>query len=373
MTTQLPFIDLAAQLLRLGGRIDAAIARVLDHGGFVMGPEVRTFEEQLAAFCGARFALGCANGTDALVLVLRAWGIGPGDAVFVPSFTFVATAEAAALVGATPIFVDVRTSDFNMDPVSLDAAIGHARELGLNPRTVVPVDLFGQPADYDAIAVIARSHGLKVMADAAQGFGSSLNGRRAGVLADATTTSFFPAKPLGCFGDGGAIFTDDEELARLLVSIRVHGQGSNKYDNVRIGLNSRLDTLQAAILIEKLAIFDEELAARQRAADRYAELLGDVVTVPALLPGRTSAWAQYTIVTDRRDAIAASCKAAGIPTAVYYPIPLHRQTGYVNYPTGPGGCPVTDQLAGKVISLPMHPYLDEAVQARVAAAVRAAF
>lgn len=373
MAEPIAFIDLAAQRRRLEPRLSDAIARVLQHGGFISGPEVRAFEGELARFTGARHAIGCANGTDALVLVLRAWNVGPGDAVFVPSFTFVATAEAPALLGATPVFVDVRADDFAMDADSLERAIAHARTLGLTPKVVIPVDLFGQPADYATLAPIARAHGIKVLADAAQGLGGSLHGRQAGTLADATTTSFFPAKPLGCYGDGGAVLTDDAELAALLTSLRVHGQGSDKYDNVRIGTNSRLDTVQAAVLIEKLAVFADELVARQQAAERYDALLADVVRTPVLLPGRTSAWAQYTVRTDRREAVRAACQAAGVPTAVYYPIPLHRQTGYAHYPSVPGGCPVAEELAEQVISLPMHPYLEPAVQERVAAAVRAAF
>lgn len=364
------FIDLKAQQDRLRGPIEAAMARVLDHGQYIMGPEVAALEDQLAAFCGARHAITCANGTDALVLVLMAWGIGPGDAVFVPSFTFIATAEAAALVGATPVFVDVLPDTFNLDPASLDAAIDAAVQAGLTPRAVIPVDLFGQPADHPAIAAIAAAHGLLVLDDAAQGFGGALNDRAVGTFGHATATSFFPAKPLGCYGDGGAVFTDDDALAETLRSLRVHGKGGDKYDNVRIGQNSRLDTLQAAILIEKLAVFADEIVARQRVADRYAAALGTVTRTPVVTPGARSAWAQYTLVVEDRAALVAGCRDAGVPTQVYYPIPLHRQSGYAQYPQAPGGCPVSDHLAGHVVSLPMHPYLSPAAQDRVIAAVR---
>jgi dTDP-4-amino-4,6-dideoxygalactose transaminase len=365
----MPFVDLQAQRARLGTRIDEAIARVLDHGIFILGPEVKTLEGQLADYCGARHAVGCANGTDALVMALMARGVGPGDAVYVPSFTFASTAEAVALVGATPVFVDVDET-FNMAPASLVDALDATE--GLRPVAVIPVDLFGLLADYEAIGKIADQHALWVLADAAQSFGASRDGRRAGSFGDIATTSFFPAKPLGCYGDGGAIFTDDDETAAVLRSIRVHGKGSDKYDNVRIGTNGRLDTLQAAILIEKLAILPDEIEARQRVADRYSKGLADIVRIPATGAGQTSAWAQYTVQVDDRDGVAAMLKAAGVPTAVYYPKPLHRQTAYRGYPVAPGGLPVSDALAERVLSLPMHPYLDEASQDRVIAAVREA-
>ncbi|KAF0116757.1 MAG: DegT/DnrJ/EryC1/StrS family protein [Rhodospirillaceae bacterium] len=370
MTDPIPFIDLKAQRRRLGARLDEAILRVVDHGAYIMGAEVAALERQLAAFCGARHAIACASGTDALLLVLVARGIRPGDAVFVPDFTFVATAEVVALLGATPVFVDVLEDTFTMDPASLTAAIGWAAGAGLKARMVIPVDLFGQPADYRRIAPIARAHGLFVLADAAQSFGASLDGRSVGTLGEATATSFFPAKPLGCYGDGGAVFTDDDTLAALIKSIRVHGQGSDKYDTVRIGINGRLDTMQAAILIEKLTIFPDEITARQRAAERYDEGLRDVATVPPVMAGATSVWAQYTIKGTNRDRLAAACTAAGVPTAVYYPLPLSRQTGYRHFPTAPGGTPISDHLAQTVLSLPMHPYLDEATQGRIVETVR---
>ena len=368
----IPFIDVAAQRRRLGKAIDNAVARVFDHCQFIIGPEVRAFETELAAFCGARHAVTCASGTDALVLALRAREVGPGDAVFCPSFTFCATAEVAALVGATPVFVDVKADTFNLDPQSLKAAIGTAKKLGLAPKAVIPVDLFGLPAEHNAIAEIAEAEKLFVLDDAAQAFGASIGNRKLGTFGLMTATSFFPAKPLGCYGDGGAVLTDSDEIAETLRSLRVHGQGSDKYDNVRIGLASRLDTIQAAILSEKLKIFPEEIDARNAAARRYADGLRDVVTVPAAPERLSSVWAQYTIrvAGGRREALAAALKAEGIPTAIYYPIPLHRQQAYKHYPVGEGGVAVSDRLAGEVISLPMHAYLDAATQDRIIEAVR---
>jgi len=370
----IPFVDVAAQRRRLGTAIDRAVARVLDHCQFILGPEVREFEAELAAFCGARHAVGCASGTDALVMVLMALGVGPGDAVICPSFTFTATAEVAALVGATPVFADVEAASFNLDPESLRAACATARARGLRPRVVIPVDLFGQPADHDRIAAVAEAEGLFVLDDAAQAFGATYGNHRVGALAPATATSFFPAKPLGCYGDGGAVLTDDEELARVMRSIRVHGEGRDKYDCARIGLTGRLDTIQAAVLIEKLKIFPEEIVARERIARRYSASLADVATVPALARGATSVWAQYTIrlAPGRREGLAAALKAQGIPTGIYYPTPLHRQEPYRGFPVAEGGVPVSDRLVEEVISLPMHAYLDEATQDRIIAAVRRA-
>jgi dTDP-4-amino-4,6-dideoxygalactose transaminase len=370
----LPFIDLQAQRRRLGDRIDRAIGRVLEHGRYILGPEVAELERQLAAFCGARHVIGCSNGTDALVLALRAKGVVPGDAVLVPSFTFAATAEAVALVGATPVFLDVAEDSFNLDPAGIAAGVTAAKAAGLRPRGLVAVDLFGQPADYDALADAAAAHDLWLVDDAAQSFGAAWRGRKVGTLAEITTTSFFPAKPLGCYGDGGAMFTDDDELADLLRSLRVHGQGTDRYDNVRIGINGRLDTLQAAILIEKLAIFPEEIGARDRIAARYNEALGDVAIVPRVATDATSVWAQYTLRLPGhdRDAVAKALAAEGIPTAIYYPIPLHRQQAYRHYPVAGNGLPVSDRLAGDVLSLPMHPYLDAATQDRIVATLRRA-
>ncbi len=371
----IPFIDVAAQRRRLGKSIDDAVLRVLAHCQFINGPEVAQLEAELASFSGARHVVACASGTDALLMVLMAKGVGRGDAVICPSFTFCATGETVALTGATPVFVDVDPATFNMDVQSLKRGITAAKRLGLKVKGVIPVDLFGQSADHDAIAGIAEAEGLFVLDDAAQAFGASYKGRRLGTLGDATATSFFPAKPLGCFGDGGAIFTDDAELAETLRSVRVHGQGTDKYDNVRIGLTARLDTIQAAILIEKLKIFEDEIAARNRAAERYARGLSNVVTVPRLAPGCTSIWAQYTIRlpegTDR-DGFASALKAQGIPTAIYYPKSMHQQTAYRDFPLAEGGLAVSEKLSADVISLPMHAYLDEPTQDRIIAAVRGA-
>jgi dTDP-4-amino-4,6-dideoxygalactose transaminase len=370
----IPFIDVAAQRRRLGTKIDEAIARVTNHCQFILGPEVRTLETELAAFCGARHAVSCASGADALTLVLMAKGIGPGDAVICPAFTFCATAEPVALLGATPVFADADATTFNIDPSGLERAVTTAKRLGLKPRMVISVDLFGLPADYDAICAVAEAEGLFVLDDAAQAYGASYKGRRLGTFAHATTTSFFPAKPLGCYGDGGAIFTDDDELATILKSLRVHGQGSDRYDNVRIGMTGRLDTIQAAILIEKLKIFPDEIAARDRAAERYANALGNIVTVPRVPDQSTSVWAQYTIRLQpgARESFAAALKADGIPTAIYYPKPLHKQEAYRHYPVAEGGVPVSDLLAEEVISLPMHAYLDAPTQDRIIEAVQRA-
>ncbi|MGB7615819.1 MAG: DegT/DnrJ/EryC1/StrS family aminotransferase, partial [Pseudolabrys sp.] len=355
----IPFIDVAAQRRRLGPAIDAAVARVLNHCQFILGPEVKAFETELAAFCGARHVVTCASGTDALVLALRAMGIGPGDAVLCPSFTFCATAEVAALVGATPVFVDVDATTFNIDAKHIEGAAAAAKEAGLKPKAIIPVDLFGLPADHSTIAAAAEAASLLVLDDAAQGFGATYNNRRLGTFGQMTATSFFPAKPLGCYGDGGAVMTDDDGLSDALRSLRVHGQGSDKYDNVSIGLASRLDTIQAAVLSEKLKIFPDEIDARNKVARRYNEGLADVATVPAVPAGSTSVWAQYTIRVSgaRRDAVAAALKSEGIPTAIYYPIPLHRQQAYKHYPVGKGGVAASDRLASEVISLPMHAYL----------------
>ena len=373
-TTPIPFIDVAAQRRRLGKVIDDAVARVMAHCQFVMGPEVQAFERDLAAFCGAKHAISCASGTDALLLVLMAQGIGRGDAVFCPAFTFCATAEVVALLGATPVFVDIDESTFNLDPASLQRAIPVAKAKGLKPKAIIPVDLFGQPADHDAVAAIAKSDGLFVLDDAAQGFGATYKGRKLGALAPATATSFFPAKPLGCFGDGGAVMTDDDGLAEIIRSLRVHGQGADRYDNVRIGITGRLDTLQAAILIEKLKIFQDEISARGEVASRYNEALADVATVPQVADGCTSVWAQYTLRLNsgRRDKLAADLKAQGIPTAIYYPRPLHKLAAYTGFPWAEGGLPVSEKLADEVISLPMHAYLDAPTQDRVIGAVRRA-
>jgi dTDP-4-amino-4,6-dideoxygalactose transaminase len=372
----IPFIDVASQRRRLGPAVDEAVARVLAHCQFINGPEVTALEVALAAFCGAKHVVTCASGTDALVMVLMGKGVGAGDAVLCPSFTFCATGEAVALTGATPVFVDVDEVTFNIDAASLKRGIATAKRLGLKPRGVIPVDLFGQSADHDEVFAIAVAEGMFVLDDAAQAFGASYKGRRLGGMGVITATSFFPAKPLGCYGDGGAIFTDDAKFAEVLRSIRVHGQGSDKYDNVRLGVTGRLDTIQAAVLLEKLKIFDDEIAARNKAAERYAQGLGNVVTVPRLAEGHTSVWAQYTIRlpagTDR-DGFAAALKAQGVPTAIYYAKSMHQQTAYKAYPIADGGLPVSERLSADVISLPMHAYLDEASQDRVIQAVRGFF
>jgi UDP-2-acetamido-2-deoxy-ribo-hexuluronate aminotransferase len=379
------FIDLQAQRKRIAPEIDAAIQRVLSTCGFIMGPEVVGFEKALAAFAGARHVLACANGTDALQLPLMAWGVGPGDAVFCPSFTFVATAEVAPLVGASPVFVDIDPVTYNMDPASLEAAIAMVKREGkLTPKVVIAVDLFGQPANYPVISGIARRHGLKLIADQAQGFGCTLNGRQPLEWVDAATASFFPAKPLGCYGDGGAVLTNDQELADLIDSIRIHGKASQadmtarrydndpRYLNMRVGLNSRLDAIQAAILSEKLKIYPDELERRDAVARRYSDALAPHVrSVPRVIEGGFSNWAQYTIEHDDRDGLAAHLKAQGVPTAIYYPIPIHMQDVYSVYPRAPGGLPATEAARTRVLSLPMHPYLDPADQDRVIEAVRA--
>lgn len=363
------FIDLKAQQQRLGDRIPRAIQRVLDHGQYILGPEVQKLEQQLSQFTRSRHVISCASGTDALLMALMAKGTGPGDAVFVPAFTFVATAEAVALVGATPVFVDVEPDCFLLDLASLDAALETATRIGLAPKGIIPVDLFGQPCAYTEINGYARERGLFVIADAAQSFGARLDGDTVGTLAEVTTTSFFPAKPLGCYGDGGALFTDDDELADRLRSLRVHGKGAHKYDNVHIGINGRLDTIQAAILLEKLPVFEEEIALRNRVAQRYGELLEALVVTPVLRAGSTSVWAQYTIQSSERDAIAQELKRQGIPSAVYYPAPLHRQTAYNSYPRAPD-LAVSESLCAQVLSLPMHPYLEEEAQDRICDVIR---
>ncbi len=364
------FIDLQAQRRRLGEALNAAVLGAIEAGQYIIGPQVGELEKKLAEFAEVKHCVTCANGTDALMIVLRAWGIGPGDAVFVPAFTFAATAEVVALVGASPVFVDVYEDTYNLDPASLEAAISMVKREGkLKPRVVIPVDLFGQPADYTAIESICKREGLKLFDDTAQGFGGLLNGRRAGGIGDAAATSFFPAKPLGCYGDGGAVFTNDDELAKTLRSIRVHGQGSDKYENVRIGVNSRLDTLQAAILLKKFEIFPEEIDLRDKVADRYnrAFAKSNKIVWPRVIAGAQSTWAQYTLQVSDRAKLQSDLKAKGIPTAVYYPIPLNEQKAYAHFPSVP--TPVSAKLSKAVVSLPMHPYLEAEVQNQIIAAV----
>jgi dTDP-4-amino-4,6-dideoxygalactose transaminase len=366
----IPFIDLQAQRKRLGPQLMQAVEKAVEGGQWVLGPQVRELEEKLAALAGVKHALACANGTDALMIVLRAWNVGPGDAVFVPAFTFAASAEVVALVGAEPVFVDVLADTYNMDPKSLEAAIAMVKRDGkLKPRVVMPVDLFGQPADYAALEPIIKREKLLMLCDTAQGFGAAWHAKRTGSLGDASATSFFPAKPLGCYGDGGATFTNDDGLIQLLRSIHVHGQGADKYENVRIGVNSRLDTIQAAILLEKMKVFPEEIEMRDAIAQRYSKALGqsNSIRVPHVIDGAGSTWAQYTIQVPDRDKLAADLKAKGVPTAIYYPMPMTAQKGYAHYPAVP--VPVSTEIGKHVISLPMHPYLDAATQDLIIEAV----
>ncbi len=371
-TTPIPFIDLQAQRARISARIDAAIARVLEHGHFIMGPEVIEVEQRLAAYCDVKHAVTCSNGTSALLLVLMARDIGPGDAVFVPSFTFTATAEVVALLGATPVFVDVFPDTYNMNADSLDDAVSVAKRTGLKAKCVIPVDLFGQPVDFDAIKAVATKHDLWILDDAAQSFGATYKSRRLGACAEVTTTSFYPSKPLGCYGDGGAVFTDDDETALRVAQVRVHGQGEDRNENVRLGVTARFDSIQAAVLLEKLSIFDDECTAREKIAARYTDALKDVVRTPTVHKDCTSIWAQYTIASPQRDHIVATLKDQNIPTALFYPRPIHTQSPYKGFPLPNDGLPVTEKLAGEVLSLPMHPYLSADVQDRIVTAVRSA-
>ena len=372
MTTPLPFVDLKAQYARLKPRMDARIRAVLDHGQFILGPEVVELEAELVRFSGAAHAITVANGTVALTISLMAEGIGPGDAVFVPTFTFAATAEAVFAVGATPVFCDVGADTFNMDPADLERAVADVPAGGsLRPRAVIPVDLFGLPADYAAINAVADAHGLFVLADAAQSFGASRDASRVGRLAAVTTTSFFPSKPLGCYGDGGAIFTDDGGRAEVMRSIRVHGQGADG-QCVRPGMNGRLDTLQAAALLAKLEAFEDEIQARESLARRYDQALRGAVTLPARIEGAASVWAHYSIVVDNRDGLRDALAALGIPARVYYPSPLHLQPAFRDYGGGPGSLPVSEELSRRILSLPIYPDLDEATVDRISDAVVAA-
>ncbi|CAN5118769.1 DegT/DnrJ/EryC1/StrS aminotransferase family protein [soil metagenome] len=378
----IPFIDLAAQQRRIRPAIDAAIARVLDHGGYLFGPEVGAFETALSDFAGLGRTLSCANGTDAIALPLMAWDIGPGDAVFCPSFTFAATGEVVPWLGAEPVFVDILPDTYNLDPAALErAVVAIAAEGRLKPKAVIAVDLFGQPADYPALRAVCDRHGLKLISDNAQGFGCTLDGKNPLHWADALTTSFFPAKPLGAYGDGGAIIVKDDLLFDVIDSLRVHGRAVKsdteghsfdhdpRYLNLRIGMNSRLDSIQAAILLEKLKLFREEIDLRQAVADRYAAgLEGRILAVPGVIAGGTSTWAQYVIEHRDRDGLGAHLKTQGIPSAVYYPIPMHKQAPYARYPQ-PGGLPVTEAKAETVIAIPMHPYLTPDVQDQIIAAI----
>ena len=356
------FIDLKAQQARIKDKIDAGIQRVLAHGQYILGPEVAELEEKLAAYVGAKYCITVANGTDALQIAQMAFGIGPGDEVITPGFTYIATAETVALLGAKPVYVDIDPRTYNLDPALLEAAI--------TPRTkaIIPVSLYGQCAEFDAINAIAAKHGIPVIEDAAQSFGATYKGTRSCNLSTVACTSFFPTKPLGCYGDGGAIFTNDDELAKVMRQIARHGQ-DRRYHHIRVGVNSRLDTLQAAILLPKLEIFDEEMALRQNVAGNYRKLLGEagISSAPYVEPYNVSAWAQYTIQVPDRDRLQADLKAKEIPTAVYYPIPLSRQKGYRDFSSAP--IPVSEKLSKTVVSLPMHPYLDAATQDHIIEAV----
>ena len=372
MTTPLPFVDLKAQYARLKPRMDARIRAVLDHGQFILGPEVQELEAELVRFSGAAHAITVSSGTVALTISLMAEGIGPGDAVFVPAFTFAATAEPVLAVGATPVFCDVGPDTFNMEPADLERAVADVLAGGsLRPRAVIPVDLFGLPADYAAINAVADAHGLFVLADAAQSFGASRDASRVGRLAAVTTTSFFPSKPLGCYGDGGAIFTDDTGRADVMRSIRVHGQGADGAC-ARLGMNGRLDTLQAAALLAKLEAFEDEIQARDSLARRYDQALRAAVTLPARIEGAASVWAHYSIVVDNRDALRDALAARGIPARVYYPSPLHLQPAFRDYGGGPGSLPVSEELSRRILSLPIYPDLHEATVDRISDAVIAA-
>lgn len=361
------FCDLKAQCRRLKPRVDARMQAVLEHGRFILGPEVRELEDQLAARAGARHCLTCASGTDALLLALMALGVGEGDEVVTTPFTFFATGEMITLLGARPVFADVDPVTYNMAPAGIEAAI--------TPRTkaILPVSLYGQPAEMDAINQIAARHGLPVIEDAAQSFGAVYKGRASGNLSTIGCTSFFPSKPLGCYGDGGALFTNDDALAQAMTELRNHGQ-TGRYLHARIGINGRLDTLQAAVLLAKLEVFDEELALRQKAADEYTARLKDAVPTPRVLPDRTSAWAQYTIEVDERPAVEKAMSAVGIPTAVHYPMPLHLQPVYAELSRTMGwkrgSFPASERAAERVLSLPMHPYLTTEQIDRVSEAVR---
>jgi dTDP-4-amino-4,6-dideoxygalactose transaminase len=371
--TTIPFIDLKTQYSLIKESVDAGIRRVLEHGQYIMGPEVAECEKRLAAIAGSKHCLTVSSGTDALIAPLMALGIGPGDAVFLPTFTFTATAEVVLLVGARPVYVDVDSRLFNIDVRHLDAAIAAVKKEGKHrPRAVISVDLFGLPAEYPALNALCEKEGLVLIDDAAQSFGGALNNRRVGSLAPITATSFFPAKPLGCYGDGGAIFLDDDALAARLVSIRVHGQGRSKYHVERVGLNARFDTIQAAVILAKLDVFENELDRRDAVARTYTEALGGAVETPQVPAGYRSAWAQYSILSDRRDAIAEALKGEGVPTAIYYPIPMHLQAAYREYGQGEGSCPMAERLAHRVLSLPMHPYLDGAMIERIAGVVQKA-
>lgn len=365
-------IDLAAQQARIRDKIDARIARVLDHGQYVMGPEVKELEGALARFCGAKHAITCSSGTDALLIAMMAKGVKAGDGVLCPAFTYTANPEMIALIGAIPVFIDVDPATFNITAESVEAGIAEAKRFGVRPVAVIPVDLFGLPAPYEAIRKVSDQYRLWILADAAQSFGAGASGRKTGTFGDITATSFFPAKPLGCYGDGGAIFTDDDAAADIMRSIRLHGKGSDKYDIVRVGVNGRLDTIQAAVLLEKLAIFDDEIARRNAVAERYTQALHDIAAVPRVAPGATSIWAQYTLrlPAKARNRVAAHLKSMNIPTAVYYPRAVHQQPAFQHYCREGFRLEASERLASEVLSLPMHPYLEPEAQDYIIAELR---
>lgn len=370
------FRDLKAQYNVLKDEMDKAILDVVASSAYVMGPKVKEMEMAFAEYVGVKHCIGCASGTDALLLALKAWGVKAGDAVFVPSFTFFASAEVIAIQGATPVFVDVDQDTFNMDVRDLIFKIEHTIKDGrLKPKAIIAVDLFGLPADFKVISEVAKRYGLYLLEDAAQGFGGRIGDRKAGTFGDIAATSFFPAKPVGCYGDGGAVFTDNDEWAALMDSYHVHGKGSDRYDNVRIGINSRLDSIQAAILVVKLKAFREhELEDVNKVAERYTEKLKGVVKTPVVPQGFYSSWAQYTVKVANKEArtrIQEALKAEDIPTAIYYPIPMHRQTAFASLDLKTNHCPVSDHLADTVLSLPIHPYLAEEDQDRICAVISA--
>ena len=369
------FRDLKTQYNVLKDEMDKAILDVVASSAYVMGPKIKEMETAFAEYVGVKHCVACNSGTDALLLALKAWDVKPNDAVFVPSFTFFASAEVIAMQGATPVFVDVDKDTFNMDVLDLEHKIEQTLKAGkLTPRVIIAVDLFGLPADFNAIRKVADKYGLYVLEDGAQGFGGCIGDRKACTFGDISTTSFFPAKPVGCYGDGGAVFTDNDEWAELMESYHIHGKGSDRYDNIRIGMNSRLDSIQAAILLVKLKAFKEyELVDVNKVAKRYTEKLKDVVNTPIVPEGFYSSWAQYTLQVENKEVRAglqAALKALDIPTAIYYPIPMHRQTAFNNLNLDDNRCPVSDQLADTVISLPIHPYLSEKDQDMICDAVR---
>ena len=369
------FIDLKAQQTRIRDKIETGFRTVLDHGAYIMGPEITALETRLGDWTGATHNITCSSGTDALLLTLMGLELRAGQGVIVPSFTFAASAEVMPCMGAIPVFAEIESNSFNLDPEKLSAALAAGKNAGIDVVGIIGVGLFGQPANYAAIKTFANDHGLWLIDDAAQSFGATLNDHPVGQLADVTCTSFFPAKPLGAYGDGGAIFTDDAKIAEIIRSCRTHGMGQDKYENVRIGMTGRLDSMQAVVLDAKLDIFADELALRQQVADHYAALLEHLVGVPVLSHGATSSWAQYVIKLPRgtnRVALIEEMRAAGVPTAIYYPIPMHKQPPYAQYPVSESNLPVTMDLCDRVLALPMHPYLEPSQQEHIAASLKQA-